>query len=71
LFGFLSNPVQLVFVEPIKRRLNLAQLVFDQIDQGLLPNPITLDGPVYLLDQLYASMRLEVAVAVGCAAAVD
>jgi len=32
LVGFLSNPIQLVFVEPIKRGLHLAQHVFDQID---------------------------------------
>ena len=66
--GFLSNPIQLVFVEPIKRGLHLAQHVFDQIDQCPLPSPVTLHGPVYLLDQLHASLGLGVAVAVGSAA---
>jgi hypothetical protein len=72
LVGLLSNPILLVFVEPIKRGLHLAQHVFEQIDQGPLPSPVTLDGPVYLLDQLHASLGLGVAVAVavgGAAAA--
>lgn len=60
---FLPNPIRLVFVELIKRGLHLAQQVFDQIEQGPLPSPVTLplDGPIYLLDQLYASLGLGVA----------